>query len=155
METNRFRAMNTDILLAAQGAPARVAEGFEEAARFIHASEDRFTRFSDDSELSALNRSAGTPFQASPDLFSVVSLARHFFHQTRGLFDPSILPNLRRIGYDRSMEIIRRQGVSPLFESLLAGERPSFSEVDLDDTRGMILLPVGLSLDLGDKAGRR
>ncbi len=149
METFGFRAMNTDILLAAQGTPARVAEGFEEAQRFIQASESRFTRFSEQSELSALNRSAGSPFQASPDFFSVVALAQHFFHQTRGLFDPSILPDLQRVGYDRSMDLVRLQGAAPLFESLLAGDRPSFSQVDLDETRGMILLPPGMSLDLG------
>ncbi len=134
METFGFRAMNTDILLAAQGAPARAAEGFDEARRFIQASESRFTRFSEQSELSALNRSAGSPFQASPDLFTVVALAQHFFHQTRGLFDPSILPDLHRVGYDRSMDLVRRQGAAPLFESLLAGDRASFSEVDLDET---------------------
>jgi thiamine biosynthesis lipoprotein len=149
METFAFRAMNSDILLAALGTPPRTAEGFEEARRFIQASEIRFTRFSEASELSALNRSAGTPFQASPDLFAVVALAQRFYHQTRGLFDPSILPDLKRIGYDRSMDLLHSQGSVPLFESLLAGERPSFSEMDLDDVRGMILLPLGMSLDLG------
>ena len=149
METFAFRAMNSDILLAALGTPARTSEGFEETQRFIQACENRFTRFSEESELSALNRSAGTPFQASPDLFAVVALAQHFFHQTRGLFDPSILPDLKRIGYDRSMDFLRADGPAPLFESLLVEEHPSFSEMDLDETRGMILLPPGMSLDLG------
>jgi len=149
METFHFRAMNTDILLAAQGTPARIAEGFEEAQQFIQASEGRFSRFSEESELSGLNRSAGRPFQASPDLFSVLALAQRFFHQTRGLFDPSILPDLRRVGYDRSMDLLRQQSAVPLFESLLAGEHPSFSEMELDETRGMILLPPGMALDLG------
>ena len=149
METFSFRAMNTDILLAALGPSARVTEGFGEAQRFIQASEDRFTRFSEKSELSALNCSAGAPFQASPDLFAVVALAQRYFHLTRGLFDPSILPDLKRIGYDRSMDLLRADGPAPLFESLLAGERASFSEMDLDEARGMILLPPGMALDLG------
>jgi len=149
METHRFRAMNTDVLLAAQGIPARIVEGFEKAQQFIQASEGRFSRFSEQSELSELNRSAGSPFQASPDLFAVITLAQRFFHQTRGLFDPSILQDLRRVGYDRSMDLLRKQVAAPLFESLLAGERASFSEVDLDERRGMILLPPGMALDLG------
>ncbi len=99
--------------------------------------------------MSALNRSAGKRFQASPDLFSVVALARRFFHLTRGLFDPSILPDLKRAGYDRSMEVLREQGPSPLFESLLASEHPSFSEMDLDESDHTILLPPGMALDLG------
>jgi thiamine biosynthesis lipoprotein len=149
METFYFRAMNTDILLVAQGTPSRIAEGFEEAQQFIQASEGRFSRFSEGSELSELNRSAGMKFMASPDLFSVLVLAQRFFHQTRGLFDPSILTDLRRVGYDRSMDLLRQEGSAPLFESLLAGERPSFSEMELDETRGMILLPPGMALDLG------
>lgn len=193
METFRFRAMNTDILLLAQGLPARILEGFEEAQQFIQASESRFSRFSEQSELSELNRSAGSQFQASPDLFSVVDLAQRFFHQTRGLFDPSILPDLHRVGYDRSMDLLRWHQAAPLTEvaiarhsqktsrlkapkaqpslgqgvgttrlladgeapsttllgSLQASARPSFSEMELDDTRGMILLPPGMTLDLG------
>jgi thiamine biosynthesis lipoprotein len=149
METFTFRAMNTDILLTAQGSPSRIRDGFELARRFIQASEKRFTRFSDSSELSELNRSSGTPFQASIDMFSVVSMAQRFFHLTRGLFDPSILPELQRVGYDRSMELLRQQGAAPLFEFLAAGEHPSFSEVDLDERRSLILLPSGMSIDLG------
>jgi thiamine biosynthesis lipoprotein len=82
-------------------------------------------------------------------MFSVVSMAQRFFHLTRGLFDPSILPELQRVGYDRSMELLRQQGAAPLFEFLAAGEHPSFSEVDLDERRSLILLPSGMSIDLG------
>jgi len=105
--------MNTDILLAAEGQADQLQAGFEQARKFILAGEKRFTRFSEDSELSALNRSASKRFPASPDLFSVIALARRFFHLTRGLFDPSILPELKRAGYDRSMEVLRDLGPSP------------------------------------------
>jgi thiamine biosynthesis lipoprotein len=148
MESSRFRAMNSEILLLAQGVPARIADGFEQARQFIQSSESRFTRFSEQSELSELNRSAGKPFQASPDLFAVVALALKYFHQTRGLFDPSILPDLRRAGYDRSMDLVR-VGTGLQFESLLADEHPSFSELELDERRGRILLPTGMTIDLG------
>jgi thiamine biosynthesis lipoprotein len=149
METVSFRAMNTDILLAAEGNPDQLAQGFEQAQQFIHASERRFTRFSETSELSELNRSAGRWFEASPDLFSVLGLARRFFHLTRGLFDPSILPDLKRVGYDRSMDLVREQGAAPLFESILSGEHASFSEIELNESNSAILLPTGMTLDLG------
>lgn len=149
METFRFRAMNTDVVLVAEGEFDRMAEGFEQARQFIQANEQRFSRFLEDSELTQLNRSAGTWFQASADLFTVVALSQQFFHQTRGLFDPSILPDLRRVGYDRSIDLVREQGAAPLLESLLANERPSFGEVQFDEARQMVLLPQGLALDLG------
>jgi FAD:protein FMN transferase len=149
METIRLRAMNTDILLAAEGRADELAAGFEQACQFIRAGERRFSRFSEESELTALNQSAGKWFQASPDLFSVIALARRFFHLTRGLFDPSILADLKRVGYDRSMEVLREQGPAPLFETLLTSERPSFSEMDLDESEQTIRLPSGMALDLG------
>jgi thiamine biosynthesis lipoprotein len=155
METVQLRAMNTEILLAAEGEADQVRAGFEKASGFIRASESRFTRFSEDSELSALNRSAGQRFKASADLFAVVALARRFFHLTRGLFDPSILPDLKRVGYDRSMELLHEQGPAPLqgqaplLETLLANGHPSFTEMELDESDNTILLPPGMALDLG------
>jgi len=149
METSRFRAMNSDILLVAQGTHARIAEGFDEALQFIQASEDRFSLFSGESELSELNRSAGMRFQVSPDLFSVLAHAQRLFVMTGGIFDPSILPDLRRVGYDRSMDLLRQSGAASLDESLPRVELPSFSGMELDERRGMILLPPGMTVDLG------
>ena len=149
METLHLRAMNTDILLAAEGQADQIRAGFEQASEFIRSGESRFTRFSEDSELSALNRSSGKRFKASADLFSIIALTRRFFHLTRGLFDPSILPDLKRAGYDRSMEVLRELGPSPLLETLLANEHPSFSEIDLDESDQTIQLPPGMAIDLG------
>jgi thiamine biosynthesis lipoprotein len=150
METCLFRLMNTEILLAAEGNPSQIASGFDTAQQFLRASEGRFTRFSEESELSELNRSAGRPFLASADLFEVLSLAQRLYHQTGGLFDPSILPDLRRAGYDRSLDLVlKQQGSVPIFESLVTGTDSSFSEMVLDQVRGMVLLPTGMSLDLG------
>jgi thiamine biosynthesis lipoprotein len=141
--------MDTDVLLAAEGQPTQLAAGFEEARQFIQESESRFTRFNEASEISKLNRSAGKTFQASPDLFSVVELAQRYFHLTRGLFDPSILPDLERAGYDRSLEMLREEVPTPLFESLLPSPRPSFSEMELGESEHTILLPPGMTIDLG------
>jgi thiamine biosynthesis lipoprotein len=149
METIRLRVMNTEILLAAEGRPEALAAGFEQAKQFIQAGEKRFTRFSEESELAELNRSAGKRFSASEDLFSVLYLAQRFFHLTRGLFDPSILPDLKRVGYDRSMDLLRTEGPASLFESMLVSGRPSLSEMDLDESEHTILLPPGMTLDLG------
>ena len=150
METFLFRAMNTDILLAAQGESSQVKEGFERAQQCIEASERRFTRFSEASELSHLNRSSGTWFHASADMTFVVSLAKQYVEQTGGLFNPSILPDLERIGYDRSMDLIRAQ------EALLPPARFTQSSplLPLDGLlvnpdENLIFLPNDMRLDLG------
>ncbi len=150
MEIFRFRAMNTDITLAAQGNSFHVSQGFEKAQQYIEASERRFTRFSEDSELSQLNRAAGTWFHASADMTFVVSLAQQYVEQTNGLFDPSILPDLERVGYDRSMDLIRAE------EALLPAARfaPSPHLLPLqgllvNPDENLIYMPHGVRIDLG------
>ncbi|HMU93235.1 MAG TPA: hypothetical protein PKE43_09520, partial [Anaerolineales bacterium] len=72
MQADRFRAMNSEIILLAEGDIPQVVLGFIAAREFIETNEKRFTRFSDASELSQLNRSAGTWFNASHEMFEVV-----------------------------------------------------------------------------------
>ncbi len=113
MEYDEFRAMNTDILLAAEGEPARVARGFEETRGWVRGMEEQLTRFSDTSELAQLNRSSGSWFHASPELFEIVQLAREFYDETDHLFDPAILDVLEQVGYDKSFEKIEPNGMTP------------------------------------------
>ncbi|MGB7873269.1 MAG: FAD:protein FMN transferase [Anaerolineales bacterium] len=158
MDTFLFRAMNTDIILAAEGDSSHVQAGFEKAKGYIEASERRFTRFSEDSELSHLNRSAGSWFHASADMTFVVSLAKQYVEQTGGLFDPSILPNLERIGYDRSMDLIRAEGaLLPPTRFIgsshpLTGSGQGLLPLDglfINPDKNLIFLPLGMRLDLG------
>lgn len=148
METLNFRAMNTDLSFAAEGSSTQLAPGFEKAKQFIEKSERRFTRFLEDSELSQLNRSAGTWFHASPDLLEVILLAERYVEQTQGLFDPSILPDLKRIGYDRSMDLIRAEGVFSL-PTPTPRQRTPFDGIVIRPEESLICLPPGMQLDLG------
>jgi len=150
MEIFRFRAMNTDIVLAAQGNSNHVEEGFERARQYIEASERRFTRFSEASELSHLNRSAGTWFQASADMTFVLSLAKQYVEQTDGLFNPSILPDLERAGYDRSMDLIRAQDSQLLPARFTPDREPlPLDGLLINPDENLIFLPHGMRLDLG------
>jgi FAD:protein FMN transferase len=148
MEYFEFRAMNSTIVLAAEGSPETVAGGFSAACRLIEESEQRFSRFLDHSELSLLNQTAGQWFQASPGMYELVKLAQNYYYQTGGLFDPSILPALKRAGYDRSMEEIWARGVGdPLPGS--DREKNSFGAVRFDPETCKIWLPPRMEIDLG------
>ena len=149
MQTEYFRAMNSDIVLAAEGESSMVKAGFVAAQNFIEASEKRFTRFSEQSELSHLNRTAGNWFQASHDFFEVVRQATYYFHKTNGLFDPSILQSLRQAGYVQSMDEIRRIGSAPQPASPLSASISTFASVELNETNSSIRLPADLQIDLG------
>jgi FAD:protein FMN transferase len=148
MRYHEFRAMSTTILLAAEGIGEAVDTGFAQAKAYIEASEKRFTRFSELSELAELNRSAGEWFEASQDMFELVSLALYLHRQTRGLFDPAVLDALEHAGYDRTIDEIRRFGAAPTAVAILPRQH-RFSDIRLDADLGRIRLPEGMRIDLG------
>ena len=89
MQTLEFRAMNTDVLLAAEGIYSAEL-GLQVARRFIEVSELRFSRFLPESELSQLNVAAGSWRTVSTDLLEMLQLSLAYHRETEGLFDPSI-----------------------------------------------------------------
>ena len=147
MQTLEFKAMNTSVLLASEE-DGRASAGLQAARAFVEVSEQRFSRFLTDSELSGLNRSAGEWYSVSVDLMELITLSLHYFDETEGLFDPSILPDLKRVGYDKSMEFVRNETLSG--DSVSPRKvRPEFSAIDLDLAGMQVRLPKGMELDLG------
>lgn len=149
MLVENFRAMNSEIVLAAEGETLQVENGFAAVQKFIDTNEKRFTRFSDQSELFQFNRLAGAWFQASPEFFEVVKTAQYYFQKTNGLFDPSILPHLQNAGYVHSMDEIRRLGAAPGPASHLPISISTFASIQLNETSSSIRLPADLQIDLG------
>ncbi len=148
MQTLEFRAMNTNVLLAAEGHDWAVV-GLQATKAFIEECEQRFSRFIEESELSALNRSAGTWANVSKDLMDILIQSLHFYEETEGLFDPSILPDLKRVGYDRSMNEIRAEGYRSTGPASKSVQRPSFTEIEIDPSDSRVRLPKGMEIDLG------
>jgi thiamine biosynthesis lipoprotein len=146
MEFDEFRAMNTTIVLAAEGPD--VARAFRTARDFIAESEARFTRFSESSELMRLNRAAGEWFRATPDLFEVVREARNLSDATQGLFDPTILGDLLHVGYDRTFDDLRLTGATTAGAPRRTAEK-GFEATEFDAADQAIRLPRGTLLDLG------
>ena len=139
--------MNTDVLVAAQGPLAN--DGMQAARGAIEAGERRFSRFLHVSELSQLNRSTGQWFSASPEMIDVLLRAYGFFDATNGLFDPSVLPDLIRAGYDRSMDEIRAE--NSIVSSVASERKPKadFREMELDLNSSRVRLPKDMQLDFG------
>ena len=142
-----FRAMNTSVMLAAEGEGA--IPGMYAAKTFIDECEQRFSRFLPASELSELNRSAGEWVQVSEDLMDMLKLSGKYFQETNGIFDPSILTDLKDIGYNRSMDEIRANGVSAPVSASKRTPRSTFEEISLDLTNRRVRLPRGMQIDLG------
>ncbi len=142
-----FRAMNTSVILAAEGDGA--IPGMYAAKMFIDNCEQRFSRFLPASEVTELNRYAGSWLRVSDELMDMLQLSMKYHKATKGIFDPSILPDLKLAGYDRSMDEIRTHGVHNLPEDSIRRLRPAFDEISLDLDNRRVRLPRGLELELG------
>lgn len=148
MEYYEFSAMNTTVVAAAEGSRDGLRPGFHQVRRFVERSEQRFSRFRQGSELSRLNRHAGTWFRASSEMFELVKCAFDLHTLTGGFFDPSILHDLRTLGYDRSMDEIRGANLPPAIAKTPRTRQP-FSATRFDPERQAIRLPAGTPVDLG------
>jgi thiamine biosynthesis lipoprotein len=142
--SRRFRAMNTDVLvLAHAGAPAELLDA---AASAFHGIEARFSRFLPDSELSRFNARASERVRLSREMLQLVELAQFFHGRTGGLFEPAILPQLEDAGYDRSFELVARDGAAASPDAV---GRSSIADVWIDREHGECVAPVGLRIDFG------
>ncbi len=115
------------------------------AREVFHTWEDRLSRFLPDSELSRLNHRSGQEVAVSQLLFKVVDAALSAAVATDGVFDPTLLTQIRAIGYDRAFDAIEPAGLST-YQPMPGGRWP---EIRLDLRRQTIRLPSGIGLDLG------
>jgi thiamine biosynthesis lipoprotein len=148
MNYYEFYAMNSDIVLGAEGKAEAVKSSFKRAHRYITESEVRFSRFLAESELSSLNRHSGSWFEISADLFELLHLSKQFYNQTAGMFNPAVLDALEHAGYDRSMDEIRTTGDAPL-PTHAKPVVPQFEDLRMDVDHNRVFLPEGMHLDLG------
>ncbi len=145
---HRFRVMKTDALLVVHPRGMReatVTQRLREAERRANDIERVFSRFMPDSELCHVNERAGEWTDISREMSEVLELAYGLHLQTGGLFDPSILPDLERAGYDRSFEALPAERPASVVES--RGQRASFADIAFAPRR--VRLPRGARIDLG------
>jgi thiamine biosynthesis lipoprotein len=138
----------TAVLVTSEPAALRAARAV--LVRGLRAFDLACSRFRDDSELTALNRAAGTAVPVGELLWDAVSVAIRAAETTGGLVDPTVGRSLRLAGYDDAFVRIRfRDGrlVRPSFEQ--AG---GWREVVLDERRRTVRVPAGAELDLGATA---
>ena len=152
LHERHFRAMNTDVGVwvwstAAVRAPI-IGRSLEWAEGVFARVEDELSRFRSTSALSRLNQAAGRGPQAvSPLLWMVLLSALQAADDSGGIYDPTLLRTLERIGYDRSFEAI------PSFcAAEIVASEPAFGSwrrVRLDGAAHSVSLPADLALDFG------
>ncbi len=95
----------------------------------------RFSRFKETSELSLFN--AGEGGKVSDEFFLLLKKCAFFYKETEGVFDPSILPVLEKIGYNGN--------TLPCIKEC----RSTFSEIVFNEQEKIITKPRDLFIDLG------
>lgn len=125
----------------------------DEAAARLEMLESRWSRFRVESEICRLNRHAGSPLVVSGDTQLLVTRAIEAWRLTGGGFDPTLLDDLIRAGYDRSFADIGTDSGDPAQLPM----NPLTSRVGLDhaDCTDIVVdgdsvtIPTGIAFDPG------
>lgn len=109
------------------------------------------TRFDARSELSRLNAAGGQWCQVSDLLFSMIEASIAAATATDGLFDPTILPVLEALGYDRDFALVQADRVSRAGapHSLARATAGDWHGIQMDVPQRRVRLPRGTRLDFG------
>jgi len=94
-----------------------------------------FSRFKETSELSLFNNSAGG--KVSKEFFFLLQQCSFFHAETGGIFDPSILPILEKVGYNGS-NLPKTEKMGNVFSELL-----------FDEVHQTVWKPKDVFIDLG------
>lgn len=157
------RLMGTEVSVHLAAEPAQAAAAQASAAAclaWLAEVDARLSRFRPESELCRLNRAGGRWFPASALLFAAVERAVTAAHESDGLFDPTLLPQLEALGYDRDFALIAHREVAelappaaPPIDAPPTATPPvaagGWRAIALDARRQRIRLPAGVRLDLG------
>lgn len=144
MRRAEFRAMGTTIALLL---PERHAETGTQLVRALFAGwEQALSRFLAESELSQLNRQAGTPVAVSDLLYSVLVTALTAAQTTGGVYDPALLEQLEQAGYDRNFDDLPAERFSLILPGLPGGR---WRGIHIDPIHRRVTQPAGLKLDFG------
>ena len=120
------------------GAPSLL----DEAHRRIDDLERRWSRFLPDSEITELTRRAGSPVAVSDETVLLVERAIEAWRLTGGSFDPTVLGDVIRAGYDRPFDDI---GPNPA----TGRSRMLLGCTDIEVVGSEVRLPPGTGFDPG------
>jgi len=145
LDCTTFRAVGTTCTLGAtaaplETAPARLALAAGRAE--LETCERVLSRFDPDSDLSRLNRDAGEWVAVDERLLAALTAAVRLREETDGRFDPTVLPALVALGYDRSFELVEPRAPRGCAWSPGAA-------VEVDHTRRRARVERSAAVDLG------
>ena len=144
-----FRAMGTEVHVVVHG-PVELAEVAREQIELL---EGLWSRFRETSEISELNRRPGSWVQVSPPTIDLVTRAIQGWQVTEGRFDPTVLGDVIRAGYDRTFDQIADQadadGIIDLTVATGSDLHRFAGGIMVDRDASSVRLPAGVGFDPG------
>jgi FAD:protein FMN transferase len=162
----RLEAFGTVALVAVTD-PTRLGRAAAVVERTVAEFDAACSRFRDDSELSALNASAGATVRVGPILLEAVTAALRAARLTGGDVDPTVGEALIALGYDRDFELLdgaagklldgaegesREHAADAPPASRVLASVPGWRTVNVDRRHSTIRTAPGVMLDLGATA---
>lgn len=150
MQENRFRAMGTDCHVLVEAVDANVESTLLTlAAGRVELLEQSWSRFRPASELSRLNARAGSgPIEVSADLLLLVTRMVEAWRDSDGLFDPTVLESMNRLGYDADFAEVSARSI-PAAGDIAVLPAPGMGGIRVDAAAMTVTLPAGVGLDPG------
>lgn len=156
-DTRKGMGTKLAIHLAVAPEQADAAQGVIDACfDWLAEVERRLTRFDDASDLCQMNAASGRWQPVSEMLFTVVEQALLAAKASDGLFDPTLLPLVETLGYDRDFKTIAHREISSVppanqwvNEDMQRQRSGAWRDIRLDAARRCVFLPRGIRLDLG------
>ncbi|MEV7886299.1 FAD:protein FMN transferase [Streptomyces sp. NPDC002817] len=143
-----WRALGTSVRLVVTD-PALLDSCNLLLARHLAEVDAACSRFRADSELAALDGTAGRPVRVSPLLAEALTVALRAAEATDGAVDPTVGSAMDAIGYDRDFTLVREDD-RPV--RLTVRRAPGWRLIGLDRSTGTVTVPSGVRLDLGATA---
>lgn len=140
--------MGTDIIITADIAIEK-ENILIEAENIIIDFEKRFSRFIVNNELSRFNSSPDLTLELSKTFTELLIEIEKYNYLTEGIFDPTIIGILEKIGYDRSFDKIESRSSKPGIGELKSSfmDRVKINQLKINGS--MVSRPLNLRIDLG------
>lgn len=145
VQIREFRALGTYVHLQTEGDPDRA---HHRAAEVLAAIDLACSRFRADSDLTRVNRAAGSWVPVDDLLLRAVEVAVAVADETDGLVDPCLGRTLVELGYDTDFGQLRTLDTARTSATVVPG---AWRRIELDPA-GAIRIPAEVALDLGATA---
>ncbi len=143
MVAGRFKAMGTTITTLL---PEAHAGDLEIVQTLFDEWEQALSRFLPESELSWVNAHPGENIITSQLLYNVLTSALNAAQATQGIYDPTLLEQIVKLGYDRSFDTL-----SPTLPAASYDGQPGggWHGIQVSPHLRSVKLPEGVRLDFG------